>query len=117
MLNGMASQDFAAALDRHVAWKLKCLDLKDGIFGKSIEALLPAEAKRAQALIGQRGLEVYCLSTSLVHLDVAEGEGRFRSALAGLDRVLETVRCAISVTAFWRAGRLRRAHWNWRTRS
>ncbi len=92
MLNSMASQDFAAALDHHLAWRLKCVDLKDSIFGKSIDTLLPAEAKQVDALIRVRGLQVYCLSTSLMHIDVAEGEARFQDALRALDGVLNTAR-------------------------
>ena len=90
MLNSMAARDFATALDRHVAWGLKHLDLKDSIFGKGVVDLSAAEAQRAAELIAARGLSVYCMSTQLFHGDVEVGEAAFRAAhLAPLERAIE----------------------------
>ncbi len=45
MLNSMAGEDFAAALDRHVAWGIRDLDLRDGIYGHWLKTLPVADAK------------------------------------------------------------------------
>jgi hypothetical protein len=74
----MAGADFVKALDQHVAWGISVLDLQDGIFGKSVSDLTESEAKRAAALIAERGLSVYCLSTSLFRQDVECGGDEFR---------------------------------------
>lgn len=78
MLNAMADRDFERALDKHVAWKLQWLDLKDGIFGKLITDLTLEEAWRAAELIGARKLRVYCLSTLLFADKIEKGEAYFR---------------------------------------
>ncbi len=89
MLNSMADRDFETALDRHVAWGLRHLDVKDSVFGKGVVDLDDAEAQRAAALIGARGLSVYCMSTQLFHGDVEVGETAFREAhLAPLERAI-----------------------------
>jgi hypothetical protein len=36
LLNSMAGMDFETALDQHVEWRLKWLDLKDSICGKRV---------------------------------------------------------------------------------
>ena len=46
VLNTMASSDFVCALERHLEWSLKLLDLKDLVFGKRIVDLTAAEAAR-----------------------------------------------------------------------
>lgn len=78
ILNSMAGQDFAAALDRHLAWDLRVLDLKDAIFGNAIADLSDGEAQRAASLIQERGLSVYCFSTMFFFADAARGEAWFR---------------------------------------
>jgi sugar phosphate isomerase/epimerase len=89
MLNSMADPDFEIALDRHVKWGLRHLDLKDSIFGKGVIDLSDAEARRAAALIAARGLSVYCMSTQLFHGDVEVGEPAFRQAhLEPLERAI-----------------------------
>ena len=65
MLSSMAGRDFIQALDQHVAWNIRVLDLKDGIFGKSVADLTDDEARHAADLIKRRGLSIYCLSTML----------------------------------------------------
>ncbi len=74
MLNSMADPVFETALDRHLSWGLHHLDLKDSIYGKSIIDLTNTEASRASDTIQERGLSVYCLSTSLFHDDVEIGQ-------------------------------------------
>src|SRR5690606_28741555 len=78
ILNSMAGQDFAAALDRHLAWDLQVLDLKDAIFGNAVADLSDGEAQWAAGLIQERGLSVYCFSTMFFFADVARGEAWFR---------------------------------------
>ena len=89
MLNSMADPDFEMALDRHVEWGLRHLDLKDSVFGKGVVDLSDAEAQRAAELIEARGLSLYCMSTQLFHGDVEMGETAFRQAhLEPLDRAI-----------------------------
>ncbi|MCC7355773.1 MAG: sugar phosphate isomerase/epimerase [Anaerolineae bacterium] len=89
MLSSMAGKDFAHALDQHQAWNLKVLDLKDGIFGKSVTDLTDGEARHAADLINRRGLSVYCLSTMLFAGVLESGPEIFqREHLDRLDRVI-----------------------------
>jgi len=90
ILNSMAGREFEQALDQHVSWGIELLDLKDAIFGKGIVELTAEEAKDADALIRERGLSVYCLSTGLFHGDIESGEGKFRrDYLDKVDHVME----------------------------
>ena len=89
MLNSMADRNFETALDRHVEWGLRHLDVKDSVFGKGVADLDDAEARRAAELIEARGLSVYCMSTQLFHGDVEVGEEAFRAAhLEPLERAI-----------------------------
>ena len=91
VLNVMAGDDFGTALDRHLAWGISLLDIKAGVFGKSVADLTPEEAARAGGEIAKRDLSVYCLSSVLFGSDIEQGEARFRAATAGpLDRLLKT---------------------------
>ena len=45
MLNCMGGRVTEKSFDRHVEYGLKYLDLKDCLFGKSVENLMPEEAK------------------------------------------------------------------------
>ena len=93
MLNSMADRDFETALDRHVEWGLRHLDVKDSVFGKGVADLSDAEAGRAAELIDARGLSLYCMSTQLFHGDVEVGEAAFRDAhLEPLERAIAVAR-------------------------
>jgi hypothetical protein len=93
MLNSMASRDFEAALDLHVKWGVRVLDLKDCVFGKSVVELDEAEAGRAAEMIRARGLSVYCLSTGIFWDNVEKGESAFREKhLPAVDRALAVAR-------------------------
>jgi len=94
MLNSMASRDLPEAMDRHVAWGIELLDLKDALFGKRVMDLSDAEAARVADMARQRGLEVYCLSTHLFGGDVeAAGRAGFESDhLGGVDRAVQIAR-------------------------
>jgi hypothetical protein len=90
MLNGMAGSDFHQALDQFAAWGLEHVDLKNGIYGKSIEALSDSEANAATAALHERGLNAYCFSTELFHDDLEKGEEHFRQQhLSKIDRAIQ----------------------------
>jgi hypothetical protein len=91
LLNAMAGSDFEAALDRHLEWGLSWLDLKDQIFGKALTGLTVTEAERAAQSIAQRGMRVYCLSSTVFASDIEVGEGQFRA------RHEEALECVIDV--------------------
>jgi sugar phosphate isomerase/epimerase len=65
------------------------LDLKGGIFGQSIDTLAAADARRVMALLEPRGLQVYCLSTSLLHLPPNADAAAFAKDLDTLQHVIE----------------------------
>ena len=93
MLNSMADRVFERALDRHVEWGLTHLDLKDRIFDKSIVDLTDDEAGRAASMIADRGLSVYCMSTTLFHANVELGEDLFCGEHLGqIDRTIQVAR-------------------------
>ena len=88
MLNNMAGPDFPVALDRHVALGLRLVDLKDGLWGQKVEDLNDEQSTRAAALVGERNLEVHCLSTALGWADANLGEKAWR---AGQEQLLQRV--------------------------
>jgi sugar phosphate isomerase/epimerase len=88
MLNSMAAADLPAQLDRHAAWGLTQLDLKDGIFGKRLLDLTIDEARTARKLIDERGLAVHCFSTGLMYVPVENGPAEFQRDLGNLDHIL-----------------------------
>ena len=96
ILNAMASPDFDRALDLHRQWGLVWIDLKDSIYGHTVETLDEGTALRAKDAIDAAGLKVYCLSTSLMHDDLAKGEEYFRSQhidrIAGLATTVSILR-------------------------
>lgn len=93
ILNSMAGKDFEQALDIHLQWGLRYLDLKDEIFGKQVEQLTPAEAAQAARLIESRRLTTHTLSTSIFCADIEEGEAAFRNRFAeALERIINTAR-------------------------
>lgn len=91
VLNTMAGSDFKAGLDIQHKWGLKQLDLKDGIFGKSVTSLTNEEAKLIATMIRDRGMSVYCLSTTLFDDDIEIGEILFRK------RQLEPIKRALEI--------------------
>lgn len=92
MLNTMASRDFEQALDRFQTWGLEVVDLKNGIYGESVERLSTAQAESAAQAMQRRGLQAYCLSTELFHDDLEKGEAHFRQH--HLDRVDQAIEVA-----------------------
>lgn len=92
LLNSMAGRDFEQALDQHIEWGLHTLDLKNQIYGKSIDELLPQEAQQAVQAISERNLDVTTLSTGIFYGDIEQGEEAFRAQFSGaLDRILNVV--------------------------
>lgn len=92
ILNSMAGADFEAALDRHIAWGITDLDLRDAVYGHWLKSLPLAEARRAAAAIAARGLTVHCLSSSVFFGDIAAGEDPFRET--HLPRLAHTIALA-----------------------
>ena len=93
LLNGMAGFEFERALDQHLAWGIRLLDLKDCIFGKSIQDLTDEEVVLAHTMVSERRLQVATLSTTLFHPDVERGEAFFaETQLAHVARVVDLAR-------------------------
>jgi sugar phosphate isomerase/epimerase len=82
VLNSMAGADIYQALDRHVEWGLRVVDLKDGILGKSVEALSVVDANTVAGALAERKLTTNTLSTCLFSGDIEEGETAFRARYA-----------------------------------
>lgn len=81
LLSSILDGDFRLVLERQKALKLQFLDLKDGLFGKTVEQLDENEAQRAAALIEEFGLQIHCFSTSIGHskLENSTTETDFRT--------------------------------------
>lgn len=90
LLNSMAGQEVEASFDRHLAWNIRTLDLKDALYGKSVEQLTSTEAQRIRAAAQRRGLSVNTLSSGLFYGDIEQGEAAFRETYAPrLENLLE----------------------------
>ncbi|WP_165972032.1 sugar phosphate isomerase/epimerase family protein [Paenibacillus piri] len=90
MLNWMASKDFNESLDIQKAWGIEVLDMKDHIFGKSVENLSYKEAEQAVRLIEARNMSVHCLSTLIFQDDIEKGERQYGGMhLQSVERVLD----------------------------
>lgn len=90
ILNSMTGTDFEQALNQHLEWGITVLDLKDAIYGKTVDDLLPAEAEQVAKQIAARGLTVETLSTGIFHADIEPGETAFRARFNDkLARILE----------------------------
>ncbi len=93
LLNSMAGSEVEASFDCHVAWNIRTLDLKNALFGKSVEQLTSAEASDLLEAAQRRGLSVNTLSSGLFFGDIEQGEAAFREAyLPGLRNLLEVAR-------------------------
>jgi sugar phosphate isomerase/epimerase len=101
MLNGMAGADFELCARRHVELGLAWLDLKDGIFGETINDLSLANAQRVAEIAQAHQLGVFCFSTSIGFTNLEEGEAKFRA------RHLPTVEHVIALAAILRPLRIR----------
>ena len=90
MLNAMAGGDFETAARRHAELGLQWLDLKDGLWGQTINDLSLDNARRAAAIARAHGLGVFCLSTAICDSELNVGEAAFRARhLPTLDHVLK----------------------------
>jgi len=90
MLNSTAGPDFELAVRRHVALGLQWLDLKDAIWGQTINDISLENARRVATIAAENRLGVFSLSTALCASNIAEGEAAFRKRHnATLEHVLD----------------------------
>lgn len=89
MLNSMAGQDVETSFENQLKSGIRLLDLKDNLWGKSIEQLTIAEARRLKHLAEQRGLQIHTLSSSLFYREVEAGETGFKHDATVLQQLLE----------------------------
>lgn len=94
MLTEMMSPDLETAIARLRDLGISLLDLKGGLFGKSVENLDAADNERLAALLERTGTRAYCLSSVLGHRNVSQvSEADFRRTLeTGLVRLMPTAR-------------------------
>ena len=92
LLNSMAGSTFSESLDLQRDWGVVDLDLKDGIFGKSVAELNQEECSAADEMIRSRGLSVHCMSTPYFSAEVEAGESRFGQYLERLDNIVQLAR-------------------------
>lgn len=78
MLNSMAGPDFELAARRHVALGMQWLDLKDALWGQTINDISLESAQRVAKIAAQYRLGVFSLSTAICGSNIAEGETAFR---------------------------------------
>lgn len=81
LLSSILGPDFPLALERQQVIGIKFLDLKDGLWGRTVEQLNEEESTRAAALIRDFDLQVHCFSTSIGHTPLEPGtdEAAFRA--------------------------------------
>ena len=81
LLSSIPGGNFPLALERQRALGLRFLDLKDALWGKTIERFTEEEALRATELIEEFGLRIHCFSTSIGHTSLHSGttESSFRA--------------------------------------
>jgi hypothetical protein len=79
MLNGIAGDDIELSLERHRELHLVWLDLKDGLYGQTINDLSLENAGRLRQSILSHGMQVDCLSSSIGYSNVEAGEAEFRA--------------------------------------
>lgn len=79
MLSAMAGSDFEVACRRHAELGLQWLDLKDGLWGETINRISLENARRASAIARDHGLRVFCFSTALCESELNVGEAAFRA--------------------------------------
>lgn len=85
----MAGKDLERALSFYREWGLNWVDLRDSIYGKTVPELDLVDAERARAALNHTGLELYCLSTSIMFADIDQGERHFRNHyLDSLDKTI-----------------------------
>ncbi len=89
-LSSIAGPDFPPALNRQAALGLQLLDLKDGLWGQTIEQIDEKTAQRAAALIKDNQLAVDCFSTGIGKSDLPD-EVTFRAKFEpALERALRS---------------------------
>ena len=92
ILNGMAGPEPESAMDRHLAWGLRSLDLKDGWFGTGVEHWTTEQVHRVAAAAEQRQMPILSLSSCMGRGEVERGEAAYRADLEPLDRLLASAR-------------------------
>jgi hypothetical protein len=94
MLTEMISSDLEEAIPELKRIAIGWLDLKGGIFGKSIENLDPQDAERLAHLLEDTETRAYCFSSVLGHRNVSRvSESEFRGELlTGVSRIVETAK-------------------------
>jgi len=99
--------EFMEALDTLASWGLKYVDLRSGVLGKDVDALSAEELGKVKAALGERGLAVGALESSLakVHLPGPEVRAREEEKLEGIIRAADALECRL-VRAFfyWQPG-------------
>lgn len=81
LLSSILGGDFSLALERQKSIGIRFLDLKDGLWGHTIEQLSPQQSARARALINDHEMQIHCFSTSIGHtsLESNTSESEFRA--------------------------------------
>lgn len=95
LLSSILGPDFHRALQCQSALGLRFLDLKDGLWGQSIEEISGETAEHAASLLEEFGLEVHCFSTSIGGAplsDEAAFRARFEPALENVLRAAKILR-------------------------
>jgi sugar phosphate isomerase/epimerase len=93
MLNSMGGADFEVCARQHVTLGLRWLDLKDRLWGQTINDLSLENAARVLDIAQAHGLGVASFSTALCSSNLEEGEASFRAAhLSTLQHVLKVAK-------------------------
>jgi len=89
--------DVTEALPIIKSWGLAHCDLRGRVFGKAFEALNAEELARLKKLLGEHGMAVGCLQSSLAkaHLPDAERQRAEADKLEGIIRAADALECRV----------------------
>ncbi len=95
--------DLPEALPILKSWGLEYVDLRNRIFGKSIEFLTDAELAEVKRLLDENGMKVGCIESSLakVHMPDAAGQRAEAQKLEGVIRAANALNCRLVRSFFY----------------
>ncbi len=93
MLAEMMDSNLESAIAQLSELDITYLDLKNHVFGGSIDDMDDARRGRLASLVNTTGTEIYCFSSTLGHQNVSKlGEAEFRRDMTrGIDNILRTL--------------------------
>lgn len=92
VLNTMAGANIERSFNQQLEWDIQDVDLKDQIYGKKVHELSIGDAEELSRVLKQRGMRVFCMSTSLFHEDMELGAEVFANHLEQVNHTIEVAK-------------------------